>query len=263
MVSTTVYAKETTTVSIGQLSPQETLWIGNRIFQNECASKPEYLTYWGNGEDFPSFGIGHFIWYPTGVAQTFDETFPEMVNYVNHYQKAPFFLQQLEPFNAPWQSKKQFDQAWSSMELKALRDWLLDTQAYQAEFIVQRFQKRFAKALLQPYRVNKQEYYTKLVGRLAETKQGRFALIDYVNFKGFGSQQENYQGQGWGLFSVLDAMQIKDEQFDSISTDTLLSEFVLSAKSRLALRARLAPPERDETRWLAGWFKRLEGYLEN
>lgn len=258
-----VYAFELSEISIGKLSQQETLWIGNRIYQNECASKPEYLTFWGKGEDFPSFGIGHFIWYPAGVTETFDETFPDMLNYVSQYKMPPKFLQKTIPLDAPWQTKTQFDQVRSSSELNELRDWLLATQDYQAEFIVRRFQKRLSKELMQPSRVKRQSYYIKLVERLAQSKKGRFALIDYVNFKGFGSHLESYQGQSWGLFSVLDDMRLTSERLESTSIDKLLNEFVLSAKSRLALRVKLAPPIRDEQRWLNGWFVRLEGYLED
>jgi len=62
---------------LGKLTDTERTWIGDKVYQNECASKPHNLTYWGKGEDFPSFGVGHFIWYPSGVEETFQETFPD------------------------------------------------------------------------------------------------------------------------------------------------------------------------------------------
>ena len=37
--------------------------IGEKIFRNEAAGKKENLVYWNSGENFPSLGIGHFIWY--------------------------------------------------------------------------------------------------------------------------------------------------------------------------------------------------------
>ena len=33
-------------------------------------------------EAFPSLGIGHFIWYPSGVQEPFVESFPSLVQYL-------------------------------------------------------------------------------------------------------------------------------------------------------------------------------------
>ncbi len=41
--------------------------IGDWIYRNECNRNPRCLVDWNPGESFPSLGIGHFIWYPTGV----------------------------------------------------------------------------------------------------------------------------------------------------------------------------------------------------
>ena len=49
-----------------QLSTEEIRWIGERVFENECASRDESLIKWNEGEEFLSLGIGHFIWYPRG-----------------------------------------------------------------------------------------------------------------------------------------------------------------------------------------------------
>jgi hypothetical protein len=40
--------------------------IGRKIWQNESGGTVEGLTAWNVGEEFPSLGIGHFIWYPAG-----------------------------------------------------------------------------------------------------------------------------------------------------------------------------------------------------
>ena len=50
-------------------------WIASRIYQNETGSQLRYLTHWNDGEDFPSMGIGHFIWFPEGGDAQFDESF--------------------------------------------------------------------------------------------------------------------------------------------------------------------------------------------
>ena len=55
--------------------------LGKRIWQNECAGSVQGLVSWNAGEAFPSLGIGHFIWYPAGVNEAFDESFPTFVRY--------------------------------------------------------------------------------------------------------------------------------------------------------------------------------------
>ena len=40
--------------------------------------------------------------------------------------------------------------------------------------------------------------------KMAGSRPGLYALIDYVNFKGEGvKEEEKYKGQGWGLRNVL------------------------------------------------------------
>lgn len=242
------------------LSHSEKQWIGSKIYQNECASNPANLTYWGEGEEFPSFGIGHFIWYPSGVEGKFKETFPQMINYVSQFSKPPQWLLTLKPFKSPWQTKEAFDQAWSNVRLMELREWLLTTQAYQAEFIVEQSMTRFLAKLekMSAKQATKQVAY---VEKLLSFKEGRFAFVDYINFKGVGEPHEQYQGEAWGLNSVIQHIELEGADIQKVSNQKLLRAFVKSAKQRLALRTDLAPKERNEKRWLKGWFKRLDGYL--
>ena len=110
---------------IPELSEEDYAWIASRIFQNETGGETRFLTYWGAGEDFPSFGIGHFIWFPTGVDAPFDETFPAMAAYVAEQgEPFPLWMQGLQEFDSPWISKADFDQSWSSSEMAELRAWL-------------------------------------------------------------------------------------------------------------------------------------------
>jgi hypothetical protein len=83
---------------------------------------------------------------------------------------------------------------------------------------------------------------------------GAFALIDYVNFKGEGvNERERYKGHGWGLLQVLEEMS---------GSKSPLTDFANSAKEALARRVRNSPPERHEQRWLPGWTKRVNRYVE-
>ena len=66
------------------LRPADYYWIASRIYENETGSQLRYLAHWNKGEDFPSMGIGHFIWFPEGVDAPFDESFPVMLEYVRN-----------------------------------------------------------------------------------------------------------------------------------------------------------------------------------
>ncbi len=244
-------------------------WIAARIFENEAASQVRYLTFWGEGEDFPSFGIGHFIWFPAGVDAPFDEQFPDMVAYVSQRassdQPLPQWMQNLVPFDAPWLSKDAFDQAWSSDEMTALREWLQASARWQARYIVATFEQRW-QALEMPS--DKKLQLTTLLQQLANSAPGLFAIIDYYNFKGLGvNPRERYQGQGWGLIQVLQAMPSFGASIDlkagsvTVTDVELVEQFSMAAAERLSLRVELAPAERNENRWLPGWLKRLQGYL--
>ncbi|WEJ61600.1 hypothetical protein [Thiomicrorhabdus lithotrophica] len=245
---------------LGELSDSEKQWIGDRIYQNECASKVENLTYWGKGEDFPSFGIGHFIWFPAGVQTNFHETFPDMVRYVSNFKPPPQWVIDLSPMHSPWPNKQLFDSARSSEQLNELRTWLYETKSYQSEFIIKQFLQRFSNALDDNLVVRDKQYYIQLVEILLSFKKGRFAVIDYVNFKGLGNSKEQYKGQQWGLLSVLDSMNFNIGLLKNMPREDILDKFIFSAKSRLALRVQLAPKSRNEQRWLKGWFVRLDGY---
>jgi len=86
----------------------------------------------------------------------------------------------------------------------------------------------------------------------AQTPEGMFAMIDYVNFKGEGlSPKERYNGEGWGLAQVLGGMRTGTPH-----------EFAGSAKRVLTNRVQNAPAERKESRWLAGWSNRCDGYKQ-
>jgi hypothetical protein len=253
---------------LNRLTESDYQWIGQKIYQNECAGKPKYLTYWGKGETFPSFGIGHFIWHPKisensagkSAEVTFTETFPAMVRFVSQTQRPPIWLDDLSKqteFAAPWSSKALFDQARSNDALQQLRNWLLATQSQQAQFIVIAFKKRWLSethSLPLPQQTIIQQRLNRMMG----FKKGLFAVIDYFNFKGVGvNQQEQYQTESWGLASVLRTMAVTEDS----SQAEYLEQFVMAAKQRLRLRVRLAPPERNEVRWLKGWEVRLDQYL--
>ena len=250
------------TLTLPRLSDADYHRIGSRIYQNEALGNPENLTHWNEGEGFPSLGIGHFIWFPKGVDAPFDEQFPVLVSYLRQAVpedlQMPSWLQALDPLDAPWNTRQEFDAALSSDQMSELRQWLEATRLYQARFIVSAFEQRWMDLDL-PFQ-QKQEL-TALLQELFETPEGLFAVIDYYNFKGLGNNpREAYQGEGWGLVQVLDALVVI--RTDEVDCNDIVAQFRDAAAGRLRLRVELSPPERNEARWLAGWRKRVDGYLE-
>ncbi|MCF6345455.1 MAG: hypothetical protein L3J00_03175 [Thiomicrorhabdus sp.] len=253
---------------LSALTEEDYAWIGAKIYQNEAASSPKYLTHWGKGENFPSFGIAHFIWFPNIPPPPYQETFPAMFEFVSKKIPPPLWLQRLwkesigspnQAFNAPWHTKAQFDAAQTSRNMQALRQWLLDTQAHQAHFIVKGFQQRWGEETAS-LSVERLKRLNQRLNKMAAFKQGLFSIVDYFNFKGLGNNsKEKYQGRSWGLISVLEGMpQVAFEGDDR----QILKAFIASAKRSLQQRTELAPKARNESRWLKGWFKRLDGYAE-
>ena len=237
------------------LSNSDALKVGKRVWQNECGGTISGLTSWNQGEDFASLGIGHFIWYPKGRQGPFEESFPKLVSFVSRRgAKLPALLLgvgHLQP--CPWNSRAEFLQAQNTSEMKQLRRFLVDTIDLQAEFLVARLDASLPKMLAEAAPADRSNVQ-KQFERLTKTPQGCYALIDYVNFKGEGVlHTERYQGQGWGLLQVLEAMQGNS---DSSAPD----EFARAAKIVLTRRVQNAPADRHESRWLTGWLRRVNSY---
>ncbi|MCF6324764.1 MAG: hypothetical protein L3J89_10675 [Gammaproteobacteria bacterium] len=233
-----------------KLSERDAREIGRRIWQNEGAGKVENLVVWNSGEDFPSLGIGHFIWYPPGVEAPFLESFPALRDRLAE-AAVPLPQWLLETDDAPWSSRSEFYNdinSWRMVELRALME---NTMPQQVAFIVLRLEAALPKILAtlatEKQRVHvEQQFY-----RVAQSSNGVYALIDYVNFKGEGvSPKERYRGKGWGLLQLLQTMRPH--------VNDTMAEFARAANVVLTRRVSNAP--RDETRWLAGWRKRIASY---
>jgi hypothetical protein len=236
------------------LSHADVMRIGKKIWQNECNGTIAGLTAWNAGEDFASLGIGHFIWYPKGPRGPFEESFPKLVSFISKRgAKLPTLLLGNSEKPCPWNSRQEFLRAQDSTEMNQLRSFLADTIDLQAEFLMARLESALPKMLAEAApsdRANVQKQFE----RLAKTPQGCYALIDYVNFKGEGVlHTERYQGQGWGLLQVLEAMH-------GTSDAGAVDEFARTAKAVLTRRVQNAPAERHESRWLPGWLRRVNSY---
>ena len=223
--------------------------LGHRVWMNECAGKVQGLVSWNAGESFPSLGIGHFIWYPVGHREAFEESFPQLVAYAAAQGvQVPPFLRGA----APWANRAAF-QADKSGLADRMRKWLAENINIQTRFLVARSRAalpRLLQASRQPQAVRAR------YEALARTRQGLYCLVDYVNFKGEGTKPtERYNGQGWGLLQVLEEMRGTPAPGPAAT-----AEFSRAAEAVMRRRVQNSPAARGESRWLQGWVNRCRTY---
>ena len=236
-----------------KISKAELNAVADRIFKNEAGGKKENIVYWNTGEDFPSLGIGHFIWYRAGQRGKFAESFPQLVAYYRaHDIKLPKIIEENE--YSPWTNSDELFRLKRIMDndITELTNFLYNTKDIQVAFIFERLENSLEKMMAisdNPENVKKQFY------RVAQSPNGLYPLIDYVNFKGEGiTRTETYNGEGWGLLQVLENMK------GTGSGKAALEEFSNSAKAVLERRVKNAGPDSNEKKWLQGWLNRCDTY---
>ncbi len=232
--------------------------IGERIAWNETGGRAEHLVTWAAGEEHASLGIGHVIWYPEGRRGPFRESFPELLAFLAAQGvELPAWLGPDTP--CPWPDRASFRAAGDDPRMIELRRLLAETTAEQVAFLIERLAEALPAieaAAPAPARAVLGERIERVLrapdGGLSPA--GVYALVDYVNFKGEGTlPSERYQGTGWGLLQVLEAM---PEEFEDAR-----AAFAEAAAAVLARRVALAPA-RTEERWLAGWLPRVATYAD-
>ena len=234
------------------LSKDEAIEVGQKIWKNECGGSVDGLTHWNAGEEFPSLGIGHFIWYPEGTTGRFEERFPRLIAFLQeHGAKPPEWL--TPETHCPWKSKDEFFKDFKGDKLTSLRQYLSSTVPLQTQFLVQRLENALPKMLEKTTEENRKKIEKQFYRVMNDGSAGSFALIDYVNFKGEGVlESERYKGEGWGMLQVLEGMSGKGSP---------VKDFSESAARALTRRVENSPPERNEKRWLPGWKKRVSNYV--
>ncbi len=234
-----------------QIAELDASIIGQKIWMNECNQTIEGILTWNHGESFASLGIGHFIWYPIAKQDKFVETFPALVKFLKeHKVQLPHWLN--PKTTCPWHTRDEFEKNKRSGRMNELRNLLTQTVTLQALFMAERFTS-IEPALVKDLPHSNVEHIQAQIERLANTPGGTYALLDYLNFKGDGTNpSESYEGQGWGLRQVLLKM--------PGNTDNPIEEFVTSASKILSDRVELSPSQRNEARWLPGWLNRLKTY---
>ena len=237
------------------ISRSELNAIGEKIFKNEAAGKKENLVYWNEGENFPSLGIGHFIWYKQGEPGIFEESFPQLVEFLKSKNvKLPKIM--AENKYSPWKDRQELInlKTKKNPDIEELTNFLYENKDLQIMFIFKRLESSLEKMLAVS---NDRENVRKQFYRVASSPNGLYPLIDYVNFKGEGTNpKERYNGQGWGLLQVLENMK---------GTETgkaALTEFSNSAKFVLQRRVNNSDPSKNEKKWLQGWLNRCNTYAE-
>ena len=238
-----------TCVHASDISDRQATEIGRRIWKNECAGSVSGLTSWNGGEGFASLGIGHFIWYPEGRRGPFEESFPGLARFLKA-QGQPVKDWMLGP--CPWKSRAEFLGDANGPRLTDLRALLAGTVAQQARYAAMRLESALPKMVAAAPSGERARVEANF-RRVAAEPLGYYALMDYVNFKGEGTNPtERYRGTGWGLLQVLMGMK----------SGPALHAFSRSADEMLTLRVKNSPPERNEAKWLPGWRSRLKTYLE-
>jgi hypothetical protein len=202
--------------NIFAISPQQLDIIAEKIYQNECACKREYLVWWSENEEFPSLGI-------------------EIPEVLKNYNKGCI-----------WTNRNEYLDPKSADQIEQIKIWLENTKDIQAQFLYQR-------ALNMLEDIIDYDPATRIdIEKLFALDIGKFAVIDYINFKGSGLNfTERYGHHGWGLLQVLQNMKFNPDPVDA---------FIKSAIEVLKMRIKAAPPERNEKVFLNSWIKRFESY---
>ena len=237
------------------ISKAELNTIGEKIFKNEAGGIKKDLVYWNKGENFPSLGIGHFIWYKQGEPGIFEESFPQLVEFLKSKNvKLPKIM--AENKYSPWKDRQELInlKTKKNPNIEELTNFLYDNKDLQIMFIFKRLEASLEKMIAVS---SNKENVRKQFYRVASSPNGLYPLIDYVNFKGEGTNpKERYNGQGWGLLQVLENMKGTE------TGKSALTEFSNSAKFVLQRRVNNSDPSKNERKWLQGWFNRCNTYAE-
>lgn len=224
--------------------------IGNRIFINECSGKKELLVFWNPHEPFPSLGIGHCIWFPRSYTGKYTQTFPELMRFLKRKGiHVPHFATKKY---CPWNAREDF--LADSESRDRLRTLLSSTIELQTEFLILKLHQS-KKHILAKSPPSLKDHISHMFHLLESTPAGMFALLDYLNFKGEGTNPaERYHAKGWGLTQVLSSMP------QTTSQKTALSDFIHAAKICLAERVSNASPDSPDKHALKGWHARIDRY---
>ncbi len=241
------------------ISPAIAAKVGRQVWHNESGGSIDGLTAWNDAEDFPSLGIGHWIWFKAGGHPLFEESFPQLVDFIrNTGAKPPPWLDKRPVPPCPWQNKAEFYRKFNEPQLAELRRFLAATIPQQAQFLLARTEAAIPRMLATlPDAADKRRLLENL-NRIVRSAPDLYPLIDYVNFKGEGVSEKEMsfdattgRKEGWGTKHLLLEMKPTPEGLPT------LAEFSRAAKYVLDRRIRNHP---SSQRWRIGWHKRCDTY---
>lgn len=229
--------------------------IGDKIFKNETGGRIDQLTHWNLREDFASMGIGHFTWYPANRKQRYGNTFPGLLDYLQKNGVVlPQWVQRARFTGAPWRTRAELMRAKNTQEVKQFSQLLYNTRHLQAKYIMDRAMRAMPK-LVKTTPPHLRSHVASNLNAVANSRGGRYVLVDYTNFKGEGlSRNGGYKGQNWGLLQVLEEMR------PTQVGPRALNEFADASMRVLERRVRNSDPRRNERKWLPGWRNRTNTY---
>lgn len=241
------------------ISPQTAARVGQQVWQNESGRSVAGLTAWNDAEDFPSLGIGHWIWFKAGGHPIFEESFPRLMVFMRERgARLPAWLDKPRIPPCPWPDKAAFMRQFGGPELSGLRRFLADTIPLQTQFLLVRTEMAIPRMLATLPQPDQRRHLLVQLNRVVRSSPDLYPLIDYVNFKGEGISEKETRfdpatgrNEGWGTKHLLMEMQGTAEGL------TALAEFSRAAKYVLDRRIRNHPPSR---RWREGWHKRCDTY---
>ncbi len=96
------------------------------------------MTFWNKNEDFPSMGIGHFIWPPKSYTGTSPAGgFHKVLAFMKKQGiSIPLWLENNR--SCPYETREEFYKEFDSKKMKELRAFLVKSIPYQVEYIVYR-----------------------------------------------------------------------------------------------------------------------------
>ena len=241
------------------ISPAIAEKVGRQVWYNESRGSIDGLTTWNAAEDFPSLGIGHWIWFKAGGHPLFEESFPRLLAFMREGgARPPPWLDRRPPPPCPWPSREAFYREFSSPRLAELRRFLADTVPLQTQYLVKRTQDAIPKMLATLPQPDERKRLIETFARVVRSSPDLYPLIDYVNFKGEGvSEKETSfdastgRREGWGTKHLLLEMKPTPEGAAT------LAEFSRAAKYVLDRRIRNHPASE---RWRVGWHRRCDTY---
>src|SRR4030095_14024904 len=142
---------------------------------------------------------GRVVWYLPGEYAPFEESFPKLAKFLSSRGvKTATWMHG----DCPWKTRAEFPAEFRSGWMNERRDMLASTVKLQSEFIAERMRGALPKIMDAASAASRDRVKSNFQ-RLLSSSAGTFALIDYVNFKGEGTNpRERYEGQGWGLLQV-------------------------------------------------------------